>query len=249
MGEALTLDGIVNSIDAELVAKGTSAKGPNRGAIVRHGRYTLWGFEGGVDDMTDQGRALLVNTVFYAARQANSPVLEKRLHGTRDDPFEYLDLHRTRIPGLLETLKGYLPRELGNKTADEVEKWLIEKRPYLRSNGRAYEVDTFAESMGVPNHKRVFLERCIVNLRESRNVEETVAELVRYTDRKDIGTSADGWQKWYDDNKDYLFFSDTEGFRFKIDEEAKAKGIPSERLRRWSSEDINYRSQPVVGQD
>ena len=68
MGEALTLDGIVNSCDAEVIAKGGSDKGPVRGAIVRHGRYTLWGFAGGVQGMTPAGRALFINTVFYSAK-------------------------------------------------------------------------------------------------------------------------------------------------------------------------------------
>jgi hypothetical protein len=236
MGEALTLDGIVNSIDAELLAMGTSGKGPNRGAIVRHGRYTLWAFEGGVESMTDEGQSLFVNTVFYAARQANSPVLEKRLNGTRDDPHTYLR------PGLVETLKSlYLPPDLAKADIAGVRAWLIENRPYLRVNGRKYEIDALAKNAGIANHKRAILEYSIANLRNKRDVEASLAALVRYTDRENLGISADAWQKWYDENRDYLFFSDSEGFRFKIDEEAKAKKIPVEKLRGWSSEKIDYR--------
>jgi hypothetical protein len=237
MGEALTLDGIVNSIDAELVAMGTSAKGPNRGAIVRHGRYTLWAFEGGVEDMTEQGQALFVNTVFYAARHAHSPVLEKRLNGTRDNPYTYLR------PGLIDTLKGqYLPPELAKLDIAGVRAWLAENRPYLRVNGRQFEVDSLAKAAGIPNHRRAILEHCIANLRANKDVDASLAALVRYTGRKELGPSADAWQTWYNENRDYLFFSDSEGFCFKIDEEAKAKRIPTERLRRWSSENIDYRS-------
>ena len=46
MGEALTVDTIVGSCDAEILATGPSDKGPGRGAILRHGRYTLWSFNG-----------------------------------------------------------------------------------------------------------------------------------------------------------------------------------------------------------
>jgi hypothetical protein len=237
MGEALTLDGIVNSIDAELVAMGISGKGPNRGAILRHGRYTLWAFEGGVEDMTEEGQSLFVNTVFYAARHAHSPVLEKRLNGTRDDPYTYLR------PGLVETLKSlYLPPELSRQDIAGVRAWLIENRPYLRVNGRRYEVDALAKAAGIPSHRRAILEYCIANLRANKNAEASLATLVRYTGCKELGASADAWRTWYNENRDYLFFSDSEGFRFKIDEEAKAKKVPVERLRNWSSEDIDYRN-------
>jgi hypothetical protein len=235
MGEALTLDAIVNSIDAELVAKGTSAKGPERGAIVRHGRYTLWAFEGGVENMTEAGKSLFINTVYYAARHGGAPVLEKMRNGTRDNPLTYLR------PGLCETLKAvYLPPEMADKTIPELEAWLAENRPYLRTQGRKYEVDEFAKRLGIPNHQRAILERCIANLAENKDVELSSKTLTRYTG-VNFGPSADAWRKWYGKNRDYLFFSDCEGFQFKIDQEAKSKKIPVEQLRGWSSEKIDYR--------
>ena len=57
----------------------------------------------------------------------------------------------------------------------------------------------------------------------------------------DCGQLAAAVLRHDDENKDDLFFSDTEGFQFKIDEEAKAQRIPTETLRDWSSETINYR--------
>lgn len=234
MGEALTLDSVVNSIDAEVVAMGTSAKGPWRSGIVRHGRYTLWAFEGGVEKMTDAGRSLFINTVFYAARHAHSPVLERRLNGTRYEARSYL-----RDPGLVETLKElYLPPELRKYDAAKVRAWLDENRPYLRNQGQRFEVDTFAKAAGIPNHKRAILELCIANLREKKNIGASLATLARYTGCKKVGRTDNAWKKWYDENRDYLFFSDCEGFLFKIDEEAKAKRIPVERLRKWSSESL-----------
>jgi hypothetical protein len=241
MGEALSLDGIVNSIDAELVAMGTSAKGPQRGAIVRHGRYTLWAYAGGVSDMTKAGRSLFVNTVFYAAAHADDPVLERKLNQTRDGLFLYIDLARKENPGFIQTLGQYLPEDVRGKSADKTERWLQENRPYLCAEGRVFRVDALAKEMAMPNHKRNIIEKCIANLREDRDVGRSVEELERYTGRKDLGASAKAWQAWYDENRDYLFFSDTEGSRFLIDEQAKAKGIPTEKLRGWSSEAIDYR--------
>ncbi len=62
-GEALTLDSIVGSCDAEVLAVGPSGKGPGRGAILRHGPCTFWGFGGTVAALTPAGRPLFVNVV------------------------------------------------------------------------------------------------------------------------------------------------------------------------------------------
>lgn len=241
MGEALTLDGTVNSIDGELIAKGLSGKGPDRGAIVRHGRFTLWGFEGGVDDMTELGKRLFVNTVFYAAKQAKSDVLERKLNQTRDGLFTYLDLARNKSPGFLRTMAQYIPESARGKSLKETERWVVENRPYLYAEGRVFHVDELAKKLGIPNHRRAYLEKCIANLREREDVSESAKMLIRYTGCDEHGESYELWEKWYAENREYLFFSDCDGSRFIVDERAKARRIPTEEFRGWSSEEINYR--------
>jgi hypothetical protein len=236
MGEALTLDGIVNSIDAELIAKGTSGKGPERGAIVRHGPYTLWAFEGPVTNMTDEGKALFVNTVCYSAKQKDASVLEKKQNKTRDGLFIYL-----ANKGLLGTLQMYLPEEAKGKSAEQTYNWLLKNRAYLRINGRPFEIDELARKMNIPNYKKEYLQRLIVRLGDNPDDMESQKALVRYTGMEKFGSSDQKWQKWFDENKDYLFFSDTQGSMFLIDTEAKIKGQPTEQLRSWSSEELNFR--------
>ncbi len=236
MGEALTLDGIVNSIDAELIAKGTSGKGPERGAIVRHGPYTLWGFEGPVENMTEEGKALFINTVYYSAKQKDASVLEKKQNSSRDGLFIYLTKK-----GLLGTVQQYLPKEAKGKSIEETYNWLLENRAYLMNTGRPFEIDELARTMNIPNYKKEYLQRLIVRLRDNPDDVESNKALVRYTGMEEFGNSAQEWQKWFDENKDYLFFSDTQGSQFLIDTEAKTKGLPTEQLRNWSSEELNFR--------
>jgi len=241
MGEALTIDSIVGSCDAEVIAVGPSGKGPGRGAILRHGANTLWGFAGGPDEMTPAGRALFVNVVHYAAAQGGKPVLEKRLNGTRDGLFSSLDFAR-KHPGYIRTMRRlYLPEALGKADPDAVEAWLTEHRPYLRTNGRRFELDEPALAWKIPNHRVAFLEKCVENLRRKRERERSHGALVRYTGFEFPATDAEAWAGWLKENRDYLYFSDCEGFRFKVDEEAKEKRIPFEKLRGWSSESIDYR--------
>lgn len=236
MGEALSLDGIVNSIDAELIAKGTSGKGPERGAIVRHGPYTLWAFEGPVENMTEEGKALFINTVYYSAKQKDASVLEKKQNKSRDGLFIYLTKK-----GLLRTLQMYLPQEAKGKSAEQTYNWILKNRAYLRINGRPFEIDELARTMNIPNYKKEYLQRLIVRLRDNPDDVESHKALVRYTGMGKFGNSAREWQKWFDENKNYLFFSDTQGSLFLIDTEAKTKGTPTEQLRNWSSEELNFR--------
>ena len=234
MGEALVLDGIINSIDAEVIATGPSDKGPNRGAIVRHGAYVLWSFEGPVANMTEEGRKLFINTVFYTAKQSGKRILEKKINGTRDGLFTYIKLAKDVNPGFLKTLGQYLPESVREKNLADTEEWLKKNRPYLRADGRVYYVDELARSYNIPNHKIAYLEKCISSLKEEKDVSEIVTALERYTGVTDFGISVSAWEKWYVENKDYIFFSDSDGFRWIIDEGAKTAGIPVKAFRNWS---------------
>ncbi len=107
IGEAISLDSLENSCDAEILVKGDSAKGPNRASVSRHGPYTFCGYGGEVDDMTLAGRALFINTVHWAAQHGSAVVLEKRVNKTRDGLMPYL-----RKPGLIQTMRRYIPEDL-----------------------------------------------------------------------------------------------------------------------------------------
>ena len=233
-GEAIELDTIAGSCDAEVVARGTSAKGPARGSIVRHGPFTLWGFAGGVREMTGPGRDLFINTLHYAARQGDQAVLERRMNKTRYGLEPYL-----ASAGLLETVRQYLPEEQEKASKEEVEAWIAGNRPYLRSEGRRLVVDRFARAQGIPNHKLALLERAIECLGDEDLAAQALEVLERYTGQ-DLGPAAPAWRAWYEESADYLFFSDCDGFRFVLDEQAQARGIPFEELRGWSSEEIDY---------
>ena len=203
---------------------------------MRHGPYTLWAFEGPVANMTEAGKALFINTVYYSAKQKDASVLERKQNQSRDGLFVYLAKE-----GLLRTVQQYLPEEAKGKSAEQTYNWLLENRAYLRINDRAFEIDELARTMKIPNYKREYLQRLIVRLKDNPDDIESQKALIRYTGKEKIGSSAEGWQKWFDENKNYLFFSDNQGSQFLIDSEAKTQGITTEELRNWSSEELNFR--------
>jgi hypothetical protein len=228
-------------VDAEVLAVGPSGKGPGRGAILRHVPFTLWGFEGTREEMTDAGAALFVNVVAFAAKQGGKRVLERRMNGTRDALYDKAAFAR-KVPGYVRTIQRlYVPEGLGLDSADAIEKWTDANRPWLRTEGRRFVVDGYAKSLGIPNHSRKLLERLIANLAEKKDVEKSLAALHRYTGETGLGKSPAPWRKWFAANRDYLWFSDCDGFRFRVDEVAKAKRVPFGKLHGWSSERLDYR--------
>jgi hypothetical protein len=171
-------------------------------------------------------------------------VLETRRNATRDGLMTSVAFAR-RVPGYLNTMKRlYLPESLKEATLDEVEAWLRENRPYLRTTGRRFEVDAFARSLKIPNHRVALLGRCVANLWKTRRLTESLAALRRYTGQDLDGASA--WSEWYMENRDYLWFSDCEGFRFKVDEAAKKAKVPTAKHRGWSSEEVDYRPASIL---
>ena len=139
-------------------------------------------------------------------------------------------------------MRRYIPETLSEASAAEIEEWLETNRPYLRCDGRRFTVDRLAEAWKIPNHRKEFLERAIEELKKGRDADVALRALERYT-AQNLGSSPEAWETWYEENEDYLFFSDSQGFVFLIDQEAKEKGIPFEKLRGWSSEKIDYHTE------
>ncbi len=229
-GAGVSINSLHNSIDTDLVAIGPSAKGDNRATISRHGKYVLWSFEGPVSEMTEAGKRLFVNTVFYTFRHKDAPVLERKMNNTRDRS------NRWRTAKLQARLKRVRDFSL--------------VRPYIRSGKQVpkyrpcvkeWELDEFAEKLGIANYKKSFLKRCIDNLKDKQDVQDSLKALVRYTGKEDVRPTYEAWNKWFTENRDYLYFSDCEDFHFLIDKEAKEKGLPTAVLRNWSSENLDYR--------
>ncbi|MHC4778237.1 MAG: hypothetical protein ACYTFG_06670, partial [Planctomycetota bacterium] len=193
------------------------------------------------ETQAEMGEALtlegIVNTI---------EVLERRLSKTRHSPYTYLALAKYKHPGFIRTLAQYLPEDISGKGVAETEAWLEENLPYLYAPGRRFQLDLQAKALSIPNHRREILERCIADLKVKARYRTAFEILKRYTGVEDLGASSKAWQKWFDENREYLFFSDIGGFKFLVDEDAKSKSIPTAKLRGWTSESIDYRAVPAV---
>ena len=126
-------------------------------------------------------------------------------------------------PMELPTWESYTKRLMG-KYADKFgtdiaafQKYMTDNFDYIYCDPEAffsYTVDEDVQKIGVPNHSLKLLETCIDMLKKNKEPQLALKVLKKYTGQ-DFATATE-WNKWVSDNKRKLYFSETDGFRFKI---------------------------------
>ena len=107
-------------------------------------------------------------------------------------------------------------------------------RDYIRADEQgSLMTDEDARAFGVPPASPEFLEKAIASLAQSGPHTDLGRRLLeRYVpEGPDPQSDAEPWRRWWLENKPYLFFSDTGGYRWYVDRLAKARSIPSGSLR------------------
>jgi hypothetical protein len=104
---------------------------------------------------------------------------------------------------------------------------------YLHADGDGkLTIDAEAEAFGVSAANLEFFEKAISALNEPGRAAAAQRLLSRYApDLPGTSVSADQWRSWLRENKQYLFFSDTGGYRWYVDPLAKKGAVPTARLR------------------
>jgi hypothetical protein len=227
--------GLGDSPDSELICGGVTSKGPAYYSILRHGRFLLWGFSPLPDDFTEQGAKLFLNCLRYISRFAEDAPIVRKTTDSRKRIIHTIE-HSKLDKRMMWILERDLPAEViesTKKDLDALENWYRENEPYLHRASGARQgktaVDEAAREFKTPNGQVESLGRW-VELLGSEHRDSAHGLLKRYTAQAFEADPA-AWQAWLKENRDYLFFSDSGGFRFFIDERAKKAGIPTARFR------------------
>lgn len=94
-------------------------------------------------------------------------------------------------------------------------------------------IDEDAKRVGIANDSPEFIPTLIARLGEE-SVENGLAQhlLARYVaEGPTPSASAREWESWWNENRPYLFFSDTGGFRWFVDPLAKERNVITTSLR------------------
>lgn len=229
------------SPEVEVVCGGINTKTAKAAALWRQGNLLHFGFEQSPAELNATGRALLINSIVYIARfredrpiaKTISPFVGPSLH-------DRAAIHRALVrpdlglPYLKIIVAEPLYNELAERSNDERLAWYRQFEGFLRGNDQdQLVVDEDAVGFGVPPNSPEFFDKAIAALASDKDVARLAARLLRRyapDGPDDKGSSAD-WESWRLENKPYLFFSDSGGYRWYIDALAKGRAIPTARLR------------------
>jgi hypothetical protein len=225
----------------EVICGGVNHKTPKAGAVWRQGNLLHFGFEPSPDRMNDAGQALLFNSICYIARftddRANVRTPCVFTQGTRLFDRDAVGRLLGNPSRELKELEYYLDKEtfakLAGQNRDEVTQWFQRVRGYVRADADGkMAVDVDAQKFGVSPTTPDFFDRALAALSEPGQQEAARRLLGRYVPGGPGADAAtDIWRTWHKENRAYLFFSDTGGYRWYTDPLAKRRGVPTAQLR------------------
>jgi len=199
-GLVSTLYGFDDSPDAEVVAQGFAAKGPDTVTLGRHANFFLWGFSASPSDMTPAAQRLFVNAVCYMRQFDGQTPLVRNESRSREWALRIAAGPRTLSKEFKEGQSRYLREQL-----KEHPEWVPEAS---REDLEAH-IGKQVEEMQASNKK--WIPRSLP------------ADVV-----KKFGLDADKLVAYYTENFEYLHPTGERPSQFVVDEDAKAIG-PSNR--------------------
>ncbi|MCA8969421.1 MAG: hypothetical protein KDC95_06545 [Planctomycetes bacterium] len=221
-----------------MLCGGRNSKGPHYAAVWRQGNLLHFGFQLAPDQMTEFGKGLLHNAIAYIARFAEDRPIAKTSN-SHDETW----MRPRYIADRLVPREGYDPSGLFDDSVlskrDPSDPaafvaWYHEHRGYLypaTADRRKLALDDELVRFGTPYDDPRFLDRLIVALADDTRADLARSLLERFVDAPLMASTFEAWQSWSKENRGYTFFSDGGRFRFYVDPLAKARGIPTEKLR------------------
>jgi hypothetical protein len=227
--------------ELEVLCGGINHKSPQAGAIWRQGNLLHFGFDCSPAEMNDTGRALLVNAIAYISRfTEDRPIVRTPsvfMQGVRLVDRDVIGRRLENTAGDLDSLKYFLSpatyEEVKGKSHAELADWFRRFRDYLHADVKGLLiVDSEAQAFGVPPASPEFLDKATAALSEPRRQSTARLLLNRYVpDGPGREATPASWRSWWSQNKRYVFFSDSGGYRWYLDRLAHARRVPTSDLR------------------
>ena len=210
--------GFTDSPDTEVLIKGFNF-GKEYGAVGvgRHGNFLQWGYSAPPSKMTDAGKKFFLNCLCYISRFDGRAPLIRRSSSHR--------LNALRLAAVINRISGdkkefftrTFPPELWEKYGSDPD-GLVQ---YYRENlefiyrDRVFRIDSELKSLGIDSNRSLdVLERLIGLLQDETHADTARRLLTRYTNQS--FQSADDWKRWFESNRDRIFFSDVGGYEFLV---------------------------------
>jgi hypothetical protein len=226
--------------DVELFCGGVNHKTPTAGALWRQANLLHFGFDLTPPQMTETGRLMLLNSIAYISRfTAERPiaVTPSVFAGKVTQSHEWIVRH-TRNPRFsADYIAGLVApevrAELDLSSREKLLDWALNKARYLRPNSeQLLEYDPDLLAMKTAFDEPALLDALPALLDGEPSDRERAGRLIgRYIPEFTGPLSNLTFKTWLDENRRYLFASDSGDYRWYIDPLAKKRHIPTEELR------------------
>lgn len=156
-------------------------------------------------------------------RKEKKRIDEKQAAGKSLTPEEEQSLAYIGNQQPIPEWEAYLKQSMGDYAsqfgtdAEAFQKYITDNFNYLHCDADgffSYKVDTDVQKIGVSNHNIQLLDTCIKMLSSNNQPNLALTVLKRYT--WENFTTAQEWDKWLSKNRNKLFFSETNGYKFMI---------------------------------
>jgi hypothetical protein len=226
-----------DSPEMEVLCGGINHKTATAAAIWRQGHLLHFGFDLSPEAMNEPCRGLLVNSIVYIARFTEDRPI------THTPERALLRVGADRVAAKKSPDKSYIdwyfsPAVRALAKADDwpaFQRWYRQNRAFLRADrkqGGSLVFDEDAKAFGVAPHRAEFFPAAIAALKGGGAKADQAAKLLhRYAPTGPREGQADSWQRWWDENKPYLFFSESGWYRWYLDPLARKRGVPTANLR------------------
>jgi len=200
--------------DDEVLVKGVN-HGKEYGAvgIGRHGNFLQWGYSASPSEMTDTGRKLFLNCIYYISKFNGKAPLVQRSESPR--------MNAIRLAALINQIsdEGFFantfPPDLMKKYEQNPDK-LVE---YYQDNfeliyrDKVFLVDDELKELDIESNRQISTLERLIELFNDPNQGEIAKQLLKRYTVESMATK-ESWQKWLSENRDRIYFSDFGGFKF-----------------------------------
>lgn len=227
----------LDSPETEILCGGINHKTPTAAAIWRQGHLLHFGFDLSPEEMNEGGQALLVNCIVYIARfTEDRPITHAPERALSRAGADRITAKKAPEKDYVEWYFTPAVRQQGK--ADDwpaFQSWYQKHRDYLRADRRekgSLVLDDDALALGVRPNRPEFFPAMIAALRDGGAKAELAAKLLRrYAPLGPGEAKAAAWQSWWEENRPYVFFSESGWYRWYLDPLAKKRGVPTADLR------------------
>lgn len=226
--------------ELEVICGGVNDKTPKAGAIWRQGNLLHFGFEPPPSALNRDGAALLVNSIAYISRFVDDrPIIyTPSPFKSKIRFFNRAVVHGALEAGDINRLKYYVTADtftaLNEMDLERAKTWAEQYVRYVKpGEGGKLEIDLNAFKFGISPASDKFLAEAIDNIKTPGPRSALAKEMLdRYVPTGPVVRSdPTAWEQWHDQNRDYLFFSDSGGYRWYIDPLAKERNVTTDSLR------------------